>query len=131
MIIPKSPLIWAAYYRITALILLRLAGRAYVLHYWCLSCQLSHHQYVYEHRMGVKPGGNIALLAVRVRWALALSITPLTVAYNLTGGGGRYRRQTPGAGAEAAPVDLAASKGIELVYVNTKGIAIRSRRCGR
>ncbi len=121
MIIPKSPLIWAAYYRITALILLRVAGRAYVLHYWCLSCQLSHTQYVYEHRMGVKPGGNIALLRVQVRWALALSITPLTAAYTVAGGGGRYRRQTSGAGTEALPVELTASKGIELVYVNTKG----------
>ncbi len=131
MIIPGSPLTWAAYYRITALILLRRAGRAYVLHYWRLSCQLSHHAYVYEHRMGVKPGGNIALLALQVRWALALSITPLTAAYNRAGGGGRYRRQTPGAGREAAAVELAASKGIELVYVNTKGMTIRYRRCGR
>lgn len=39
-------------------------------------------QYVYEHRMGVKPGGNIALLA---RWGLVLSITLLTVAYNRRG----------------------------------------------
>ncbi len=71
--------------------------------------------------MGVKPGGNIACWRVQVRWALALSITPLTADTTVAGGGGRYRRQTSGAGAKLLPVDLAASKGIELVYVNTKG----------
>ncbi len=81
--------------------------------------------------MGVKPGGNIALLACAGRWALALSITPLTAAYNRRGCGGRYRRQTPGAGTKAAAGGLAASKGIELVYMNTKGMSDPSRRCGR
>lgn len=42
-------------------------------------------QYVYEHRMGVKPGGTLHCWRVQVRWALALSITPLTAAYNRRG----------------------------------------------
>ncbi len=121
MLFPKSSLIWAAYYRITALIFCGVTGRAYVLHYWRLSCQLYTTQYVYEHRMGVKPGGNIACWHVLVRWALALSIMLLTAATTVAGGGGRYRRQTPGAGTKLLPVELAASKGIELVYMNTKG----------
>ena len=38
-------------------------------------------QYVYEHRMGVKPGGNIALLACG-RWELALLIMRLTAGFS-------------------------------------------------
>ncbi|XPE50822.1 hypothetical protein ACNKHL_17695 [Shigella flexneri] len=42
-------------------------------------------QDVYEHRMGVKPGGNITLLACAGPMATALSITPLMAAQTRRG----------------------------------------------
>lgn len=42
-------------------------------------------QYVYEHRMGVKLAAILPCWRVLARWALALSITPLTAAYNRRG----------------------------------------------
>ncbi len=66
--------------------------------------------------MGVKPGGILHCWRVQVRWALALSITPLRRHTTVAGGGGRYRRQTSGEVQKLLPVELAASKGIELVY---------------
>ncbi len=61
---------------------------------------------------------------VQVRWALALSITPLTAAYNRRGVvvvdiDDKRLAQVQ----KLLPVELAASKGIELVYVNTKGMS--------
>ncbi len=42
-------------------------------------------QYVYEHRMGVKPAAILRYWRVQARWELALSITLLTAAYNRRG----------------------------------------------
>ncbi len=81
--------------------------------------------------MGVKPGGNIALLACAGPMGLALSITPLTAAYNRRGWWWSYRRQTSGAGTEAAAGGTGGRKGIELVYVNTKGMSDPVQMCGR
>ncbi len=125
MIIPKSPLIWAAYYRITALILLRRRWQSL-----CAAFMRAYHanyhttQYVYEHRMGVKPGGNIALLACAgpmgigaIDYAINGGIQPSRVV--VVDIDDKRLAQVQ----KLLPVDLAASKGIELVYVNTKGMS--------
>ncbi|HFU8570092.1 TPA: zinc-binding dehydrogenase [Escherichia coli] len=81
-------------------------------------------QYVYEHRMGVKPGGNIALLACAgpmgigaIDYAINGGIQPSRVV--VVDIDDKRLAQVQ----KLLPVDLAASKGIELVYVNTKGMS--------
>ncbi|EAX7139821.1 zinc-binding dehydrogenase [Salmonella enterica] len=79
--------------------------------------------YVYEHRMGVKPGGNIALLAC----AGPMGIGAIDYAIN---GGIQPARVVVVDIDEARlaqakkllPVKQAAEKGIELIYVNTAGM---------
>lgn len=74
--------------------------------------------------MGVKPGGNIALLAC----AGPMGIGAIDYAIN---GGIQPSRvvvvdiddKRPAQVQKLLPVELAASKGIELVYVNTKGMS--------
>ncbi|HGY3859721.1 TPA: zinc-binding dehydrogenase [Enterobacter hormaechei] len=77
-------------------------------------------QYVYEHRMGVKPGGNIALLACAGPMGIG------AIDYAINGGIQPSRvvvvdiNEARLAQAEKLlPVELAAQKGIELIYVNT------------
>lgn len=80
-------------------------------------------QYVYEHRMGIKPGGNLALLAC----AGPMGIGAIDYAIN---GGIQPSRIVVVDIDEARlaharkllPVELAAEKGIELIYVNTTGV---------
>ncbi|HAN1976260.1 TPA: zinc-binding dehydrogenase [Escherichia coli] len=81
-------------------------------------------QYVYEHRMGVKPGGNIALLACAgpmgigaIDYAINGGIQPSRVV--VVDIDDKRLAQVQ----KLLPVELAASKGIELVYVNTKGMS--------
>lgn len=81
-------------------------------------------QYVYEHRMGVKPGGNIALLACAgpmgigaIDYAINGGIQPSRVV--VVDIDDKRLAQVE----KLLPVELAASKGIELVYVNTKGMS--------
>ncbi|XPE42271.1 hypothetical protein ACNKHK_18705 [Shigella flexneri] len=81
-------------------------------------------QYVYEHRMGVKPGGNLHCWRVQVQ----IGIGAMDYAINgehttITGGGGRYRRQTSGAARSCCRWNWRPVKGIELVYVDTKGMS--------
>ena len=81
-------------------------------------------QYVYEHRMGVKPGGNIALLACAgpmgigaIDYAINGGIQPSRVVVVDIDDKRLAQVQM------LLPVELAASKGIELVYMNTKGVS--------
>lgn len=81
-------------------------------------------QYVYEHRMGVKPGGNIALLACAgpmgigaIDYAINGGIQPSRVV--VVDIDDKRLTQVQ----KLLPVELAASKGIELVYMNTKGVS--------
>ncbi|WP_058911051.1 zinc-binding dehydrogenase [Entomohabitans teleogrylli] len=79
--------------------------------------------YVYEHRMGIKPGGNLALLAC----AGPMGIGAIDYAIN---GGVRPGRIVVVDIDEARlaqaqkllPVAQAAEKGIELIYVNSAGL---------
>ncbi|MCS2148302.1 zinc-binding dehydrogenase [Scandinavium manionii] len=76
--------------------------------------------YVYEHQMGIKPGGNLALLACAgpmgigaIDYAIHGDIAPARIVVVDID-------ETRLAQAEKLlPVALAASKGIELIYVNT------------
>lgn len=78
--------------------------------------------YVYEHRMGIKPGGNLALLACAgpmgigaIDYALNGDIHPSRIVVVDID-------ETRLAQAEKLlPVEQAAAKGIELIYVNTSG----------
>lgn len=81
-------------------------------------------QYVYEHRMGIKPGGNLALLAC----AGPMGIGAIDYAINGNIKPGKVVvvdiDETRLAQAQKLlPVELAAKNGIELVYVNSKQLA--------
>lgn len=80
-------------------------------------------QYVYEHRMGIKPGGNLALLACAgpmgigaIDYAINGSIKPAKVVVVDIDEARLEQAQ------KLLPVELAAKKGIELVYVNSKNL---------
>ncbi|HEE9873592.1 TPA: zinc-binding dehydrogenase, partial [Citrobacter braakii] len=79
--------------------------------------------YVYEHRMGIKPGGNIALLACAgpmgigaIDYAINGSIQPSRVVVV------DIDEARLAQAKKLLPVELAAEKGIELIYVNTTGM---------
>lgn len=78
-------------------------------------------QYVYEHRMGIKPGGNLALLACAgpmgigaIDYAINGSIKPAKVVVVDIDEARLEQAQ------KLLPVSLAAQHGIELIYVNSK-----------
>lgn len=78
-------------------------------------------QYVYEHRMGIKPGGNLALLACAgpmgigaIDYAINGNIKPAKVVVVDIDEARLAQAQ------KLLPVELAARNGIELVYVNSK-----------
>ncbi|MCP2001633.1 UNVERIFIED_ORG: threonine dehydrogenase-like Zn-dependent dehydrogenase [Buttiauxella agrestis ATCC 33320] len=78
-------------------------------------------QYVYEHRMGIKPGGNLALLACAgpmgigaIDYAINGNIKPGKVVVVDIDEARLAQAQ------KLLPVELAAKNGIELVYVNSK-----------
>lgn len=78
-------------------------------------------QYVYEHRMGIKPGGNLALLACAgpmgigaIDYAINSNIKPGKVVVVDIDEARLAQAQ------KLLPVELAARNGIELVYVNSK-----------
>ncbi|MFP2516041.1 zinc-binding dehydrogenase [Buttiauxella agrestis] len=80
-------------------------------------------QYVYEHRMGIKPGGNLALLACAgpmgigaIDYAINGNIKPAKVVVVDIDEARLEQAQ------KLLPVELAAKKGIELVYVNSKNL---------
>jgi threonine dehydrogenase-like Zn-dependent dehydrogenase len=80
--------------------------------------------YVYEHRMGIKAGGNIALLACAgpmgigaIDYAINGGIAPARIVVVDIDDARLAQAQT------LLPVELAASKGIELIYVNTGELA--------
>ncbi|MGB7800614.1 zinc-binding dehydrogenase [Buttiauxella sp.] len=80
-------------------------------------------QYVYEHRMGIKPGGNLALLACAgpmgigaIDYAINGNIKPRKVVVVDIDETRLAQAQT------LLPVELAAKNGIELVYVNSKNL---------
>ena len=83
--------------------------------------------------MGVKPGGNIALLACAgpmgigaIDYAINGGIQPSRVVVVDIDDKARLAQVQ-----KLLPVDLAASKGIELVYVNTCGMGrVRSNAAG-
>ena len=79
--------------------------------------------YVYEHRMGIKPGGSIALLACAgpmgigaIDYAINGSIQPSRVVVV------DIDEARLAQAKKLLPVELAAEKGIELIYVNTFGM---------
>jgi len=81
-------------------------------------------QYVYEHRMGIKPGGNLALLACAgpmgigaIDYAINGNIKPGKVVVVDIDEARLAQAQ------KLLPVELAAKNGIELVYVNSKQLA--------
>jgi threonine dehydrogenase-like Zn-dependent dehydrogenase len=78
-------------------------------------------QYVYEHRMGIKPGGNLALLACAgpmgigaIDYAINGAIKPGKVVVVDIDEARLTQAQ------KLLPVELAAKNGIELIYVNSK-----------
>ncbi|CAI1533401.1 zinc-binding dehydrogenase [Serratia proteamaculans] len=78
-------------------------------------------QYVYEHRMGIKPGGNLALLACAgpmgigaIDYAINGDIKPAKVVVVDIDEARLTQAQ------KLLPVELAAKNGIELIYVNSK-----------
>ncbi len=78
-------------------------------------------QYVYEHRMGIKPGGNLALLACAgpmgigaIDYAINGNIKPGKVVVVDIDEARLEQAQ------KLLPVELAAKNGIELIYVNSK-----------
>ncbi|SFR10963.1 Threonine dehydrogenase [Enterobacter sp. kpr-6] len=78
--------------------------------------------YVYEHRMGIKPGGNLALLACAgpmgigaIDYAINGGIKPARVVVVDIDEKRLAQART------LLPVEQAAAKGIELIYVNTQG----------
>lgn len=78
-------------------------------------------QYIYEHRMGIKPGGNLALLACAgpmgigaIDYAINGNIKPGKVVVVDIDEARLAQAQ------KLLPVALAAKNGIELVYVNSK-----------
>lgn len=78
-------------------------------------------QYVYEHRMGIKPGGNLALLACAgpmgigaIDYAINGNIKPGKVVVVDIDEARLAQAQ------KLLPVELAAKNGIELIYVNSK-----------
>ncbi|SUW62324.1 Sorbitol dehydrogenase [Buttiauxella agrestis] len=80
-------------------------------------------QYVYEHRMGIKPGGNLALLACAgpmgigaIDYAINGNIKPAKVVVVDIDEARLEQAQ------KLLPVELAAKNGIELVYVNSKNL---------
>ncbi|BCG08087.1 zinc-binding dehydrogenase [Buttiauxella agrestis] len=80
-------------------------------------------QYVYEHRMGIKPGGNLALLACAgpmgigaIDYAINGNIRPAKVVVVDIDEARLEQAQ------KLLPVELAAKNGIELVYVNSKNL---------
>ncbi|WP_151993165.1 zinc-binding dehydrogenase [Buttiauxella massiliensis] len=81
-------------------------------------------QYVYEHRMGIKPGGNLALLACAgpmgigaIDYAINGNIKPGKVVVVDIDEARLAQAQ------KLLPVELAAKNGIELIYVNSKQLA--------
>ncbi|MEL4012785.1 zinc-binding dehydrogenase [Dryocola clanedunensis] len=81
-------------------------------------------QYVYEHRMGIKPGGNLALLACAgpmgigaIDYAINGNIKPAKVVVVDIDDARLAQAQ------KLLPVEHAARNGIELIYVNSKGLA--------
>lgn len=77
-------------------------------------------QYVYEHRMGIKPGGNLALLACAgpmgigaIDYAINGNIKPAKVVVVDIDEARLVQAQ------KLLPVEHAAKKGIELIYVNS------------
>lgn len=76
--------------------------------------------YVYEHQMGIKPGGNLALLACAgpmgigaIDYAINGDIQPSRIVVVDIDDVRLAQAET------LLPVDLAAQKGIELIYINT------------
>lgn len=79
--------------------------------------------YVYEHRMGIKPGGNLALLACAgpmgigaIDYAINGGIAPKRIVVVDIDDARLAQAQ------KLLPVELAASKGIELSYINTSAL---------
>jgi L-sorbose 1-phosphate reductase len=78
-------------------------------------------QYVYEHQMGIKPGGNLALLACAgpmgigaIDYAINGEITPSRIVVV------DIDEVRLAQAEKLLPVTLAASKGVELIYVNSR-----------
>lgn len=81
-------------------------------------------QYVYEHRMGIKAGGNLALLAC----AGPMGIGAIDYAINGDIKPGKIvvvdiDEARLAQAKKLLPVEMAASKGIELIYVNSKSLS--------
>lgn len=81
-------------------------------------------QYVYEHRMGIKAGGNLALLACAgpmgigaIDYAINGDIKPGKIVVVDIDEARLAQAQ------KLLPVEMAASKGIELIYVNSKSLS--------
>ncbi|TNV20926.1 zinc-binding dehydrogenase [Buttiauxella sp. B2] len=81
-------------------------------------------QYVYEHRMGIKAGGNLALLACAgpmgmgaIDYAINGNIKPGKIVVVDIDEARLAQAQ------KLLPVEMAARKGIELIYVNSKSLS--------